>query len=120
MTNTIRMHTAMTTEIPGWLAELNEEDLHFLKRFLLVSGSLKALAEHYGVSYPTVRARLDRLIAKVGVADDDSLADPFRRQLELLLADGKLDPVVARALLASHRRALEEIAPRGERDGMQE
>ena len=109
----------MTTEIPRWLAELNEEDLHFLKRFLLVSGSLKALAEHYSVSYPTVRGRLDRLIAKVKVADDDALVDPFRRQLELLLADGKLDPVVARLLLASHRRALEEIASREERDGSQ-
>ena len=110
----------MTTDIPRWLAELNEEDLHFLQRFLLVSGSLKALAEHYGVSYPTVRARLDRLIAKVEAADDPALTDPFRRQLELLLADGKLDPAVARALLASHIRALVEITPRGERDGSQE
>jgi len=110
----------MTTDIPRWLAELNEEDLHFLQRFLLVSGSLKALAEHYGVSYPTVRARLDRLIAKAKAADDPSLTDPFRRQLEVLLADGKLDPAVARALLASHLRALEEITPRGETDASQE
>ena len=48
----------------GWMAALAEEDRHFLKRFLLASGSLKALAAEYGVSYPTVRSRLDRLIAK--------------------------------------------------------
>jgi len=96
----------MTTDMPRWLTELNDEDLHFLKRFLLVSGSLKALAEHYGVSYPTVRARLDRLIAKVKVADDSSVMDPFRRQLQLLLADGKLEAEVARELLTAFRRTV--------------
>ena len=110
----------MTTQLPRWLAELNEEDLHFLQRFLLVSGSLKALAEHYGVSYPTVRARLDRLIAKVKAADDPSLTDPFRRQLEMLLADAKLDPHVARALLTAHMHALEEAPQRGQTDDRQE
>ena len=55
---------------PAWLAHLAEEDFHFLRRFLLCSGSLKDLAAEYGVSYPTVRARLDRLIAKVRAAED--------------------------------------------------
>jgi hypothetical protein len=110
----------MTTQLPRWLAELNDEDLHFLQRFLLVSGSLKALAQHYGVSYPTVRARLDRLIAKVEAADDPSLTDPFRRELELLLADGKLDTAVARALLAAHMHALREVPQRGKTDDRQE
>ena len=96
----------MTTQLPRWLAELNEEDLHFLQRFLLVSGSLKALAQHYGVSYPTVRARLDRLIAKAKAADDPSLTDPFRRQLQLFLADGRLEAEVARELLAAYRRSV--------------
>jgi hypothetical protein len=111
----------MTAETPRWLTELNEEDLHFLKRFVLVSGSLKALAQHYGVSYPTVRARLDRLIAKVRVADDDSVADPFRRQLELLLADGILGSEVARRLLTAYRQARRQTARTGgsedEREG---
>jgi hypothetical protein len=39
---------------------LTEEDLAFLKRFLMTSGSLKELAGAYGISYPTVRLRLDR------------------------------------------------------------
>ena len=55
----------MTGELPAWLAELTDEDLQFLRRLLLSSGSLKELARIYSVSYPTVRARLDRLIAKV-------------------------------------------------------
>jgi hypothetical protein len=106
----------MSTDTPRWLAELNEEDLHFLKRFLLVSGSLKALAEHYGVSYPTVRARLDRLIAKVRVADDNSLTDPFRRQLELLLADATLEAEVAHKLIEAYRKATAETRQEQGRD----
>lgn len=110
----------MTTELPRWLTELNEEDLHFLKRFLLVSGSLKALAEHYGVSYPTVRARLDRLIAKVKAADDTSLTDPFRRQLEVFLADGVLEAPVARRLLEAYREAVGERAEKEDSDEEQD
>jgi len=33
-----------------WLAPLDEQDLHFLKRFLLASGSLKDVANEYEVS----------------------------------------------------------------------
>src|SRR5262249_30844996 len=41
-----------------WVDLLSEEDLAFLKRFLLASGTLKDLASQYGISYPTVRLRL--------------------------------------------------------------
>ena len=49
---------------------LSEEDFHFIKRFILASGSLKELAKQYQVSYPTLRIRLNRLIEKINVADD--------------------------------------------------
>ena len=65
---------------PAWLAHLGEEDFHFLRRFLLCSGSLKDLAAEYGVSYPTVRARLDRFIAKVRAAEDPRGADPLEQK----------------------------------------
>ena len=45
----------------GWLEYMSEEDLAFIKRFVLASGSLKDVAAGYGISYPTVRLRLDRL-----------------------------------------------------------
>ena len=48
--------------IPIWLADLEDEDAAFIKKFVLSSGSLKEVAALYGVSYPTVRLRLDRLI----------------------------------------------------------
>jgi hypothetical protein len=97
--------------LPAWIAELNDEDLQFLRRFVLGSGSLKALAEEYGVSYPTVRARLDRLIAKVEAASDPRIADPFQRKLKLLVADGQLAAQLARELLDAHRSALKGGKP---------
>lgn len=88
-----------------WLAALDEEDLHFLRRFLLTSGSLKALAEEYGVSYPTLRSRLDRLIAKARAAEDPKISDPFERRLRILVADGRIPVGLAKELLAAHRAA---------------
>ena len=56
----------MTIEtLPDWLAGLDEEDLGFIRKFVLASGSLKEVAQLYGVTYPTVRLRLDRLIQKI-------------------------------------------------------
>ncbi|MGZ8203192.1 MAG: DUF2089 family protein [Burkholderiales bacterium] len=91
--------------LPAWLEVLSEEDLQFVRRFVLSSGSLKALADEYGVSYPTVRARLDRLIAKVQAATDPKIADPFQRKLRVLVADGQIASVTARELLDAYRAA---------------
>lgn len=43
--------------VPEWMAGLEEEDLVFIKKFVLSSGSLKEVAGQYGVTYPTVRLR---------------------------------------------------------------
>lgn len=93
---------------PPWIEALDEEDQQFLKRFVLSSGSLKALCDEYGVSYPTVRARLDRLIAKVQAADDPKVVDSFQRKLHVLVADGKMPPAMARELWKAHRAVTEE------------
>lgn len=44
------------------LYRLEPEEQRFVELFVLASGSLKQMAEVLGVSYPTVRNRLDRLI----------------------------------------------------------
>ena len=92
-------------ERPAWLAALSSEDLQFLKRFLIASGSLKDLAQEYQVSYPTIRARLDRLIAKVRVAEDPKIADPLVRKVQILVADGALHQAVARQLLDAYHES---------------
>ena len=98
--------TVAARDYPAWLAGLDEEDLNFLRRFLLSSGSLKDVAAEYGVSYPTVRARLDRLIAKVRVVEDARISDPFERKIRLLAADAKISAALARELLEAHRATL--------------
>jgi hypothetical protein len=89
-----------------WIDLLSEEDVSFLKRFVLASGSLKELAKAYGVSYPTIRLRLDRLIAKVSVLDDQEIPSLFERTLRAQYAEGKLDLQTLKVLLAAHREEM--------------
>ena len=93
---------------PPWLEALDDEDMQFLKRFILSSGSLKALCDEYDVSYPTLRGRLDRLIAKVQAADDPKVVDSFQRKLHILVADGKMSAGLARDLWKAHNSASDE------------
>lgn len=89
-----------------WLNDLGDEEISFLKRFVLASGSLKDLAAEYRISYPTVRLRLDRLIQKIRIYDDSRLVDPFERQARGLYAEGKIGLDVLKSLLAAHREAV--------------
>src|ERR1700722_2514304 len=91
-----------------WFELLEDEDRAFLKRFILASGSLKELAEAYGISYPTVRLRLDRLIAKIKVFDSQRTMSEFERTVRSLHVDGRIDQATLKTLLAAHRREMED------------
>ena len=90
--------------MPVWMAELEDEDLTFVKKFLLASGSLKEVASLYGVSYPTVRLRLDRLIQKIRLTESAE-ADPYVSLVKRLAVDDKLDFDTAKVLIDAYRRA---------------
>jgi hypothetical protein len=90
-----------------WSELLAEEDLSFIKRFVLASGSLKEMAKVYGVTYPTIRLRLDRLIQKVKVLDEDQQMSQFERLARALYAEGKIDLSTFRTLLAAHEAETE-------------
>lgn len=47
------------------LASLPVEHQRFIEMFVLAGGSLKEIAEQTGVSYPTVRSRLDKVIEEL-------------------------------------------------------
>ena len=93
--------------MPGWIERLSDEDLSFIKRFVLASGSLKAMADAYGISYPTVRLRLDRLIERIKIYDSDQITSEFERILRAQYADGKIDLPTLKTLLAAHKQELE-------------
>ena len=92
----------------SWLAGLSDKDVSFVKRFVLASGSLKELAQAYGITYPTVRIRLDRLIEKIKVLADQEIVSEFERTLRARYAEGKLDMETLRALLSAHQDELEK------------
>ena len=95
------------TSIPAWMADLEDQDLTFIKKFMLASGSLKEVASVYGVSYPTVRLRLDRLIQKIQLTETAE-ADPYVSLIKRLAVDDKLDVETARLLLQAYRKTKEE------------
>jgi len=44
---------------------LTQDDQEFVLQFIKASGSLKEMASHLAVSYPTVRNRLDEIIGQL-------------------------------------------------------
>ena len=91
----------------SWLTKLSDEDVSFIKRFVLASGSLKDLAKAYGISYPTVRLRVDRLIEKIKVLDSQEIVSEFERTLRSSYVEGKLDMETLKALLVAHQEDVE-------------
>ena len=69
------------TMIPPWMSNLDDEDMTFIKRFLLASGSMKEVAAQYGVSYPTVRLRL-AVDDKLDFDTAKILISEYRKQLK--------------------------------------
>lgn len=52
--------------------ELSQEESRFLLTFIKNRGSIKDVEREMGVSYPTVRAALDGLIASLGLSTPDA------------------------------------------------
>ena len=78
-----------------------------MARIVLASGSLKEVAAQYGVTYPTVRLRLDRLIEKIRLGEQAE-ADPYVALVKRLALDGRMDYDTARLLISAYRKTREE------------
>lgn len=92
----------------AWYEFLGDEDLAFVRRFVLASGSLKEVAKQYGVTYPTIRLRLDRLITKIEVIEQNSEVSEFERLLRAQFADQKLSHETFKLLLSAHLKEQEK------------
>lgn len=88
--------------LPVWLNNLTDEDMGFIKNFVLSSGSLKQMSQLYQVSYPTMRVRLDKLIEKIRLTDGEP-EDPFIMLVKSLAIDDKYDIDTARILIDNYR-----------------
>lgn len=89
--------------IPEWIVDLDDEDVSFIKRFLIASGSLKEMARQYEVTYPTVRLRLDKLIQKIKISDDTE-SEPYIALIKRLAINDKLDFDTAKVLISEYKK----------------
>jgi hypothetical protein len=85
--------------LPEWMANLEDEDLVFIKKFVLASGSLKEIAAHYGVTYPTVRLRLDKVLSV-----ENQSKDPYINVIRRLAVNEKIDLDTAKTLIAEYKK----------------
>lgn len=88
-----------------WFFNLEKEEQEFLKRFILASGSLKQLAKEYGVSYPTVRIRVDKIIEKIKLSDNNS--DTFEINIMQMVIDEKITLDSAKEIIKKHKESID-------------
>lgn len=89
-------------KFPIWLKALSEEDFEFIRQFILCSGSLKNMAKHYEISYPTIRLRIDRLIQKVSSVKFEE--DQYITLIKDMALDGQMSYETAKKLISSYKK----------------
>lgn len=75
----------------GRFQNLSAEQLQFLETFIRVRGNIKDVERELGLSYPTVRGRLDAVIRALGfeVPAEDHSAER-RKEILRELSEGKI------------------------------
>jgi hypothetical protein len=87
----------------GRFGRLDREQMRLLESFLRSRGNLKEMERELGISYPTVRGRVDALVRALGLSDDAQADD-----LEDQETDESLEPAVDAS--AERRKILEQLA----------
>ncbi len=85
-----------------WLEALTGSDRSFVRCLVLNSGSLKSVANVYGVSYPTIRGRLDRIIEKI-TAVEQRPSDPFVSSVMGMVIDGSVSQEIAERVISAYQ-----------------
>lgn len=99
----------------GRFGRLTKEQLALLESFLRARGNLKEMERELGISYPTVRGRVDALVRALGLADGTDQEAELDLHEELQTTDEGREPVsVANTDLADRRRAILERLSRRE------
>jgi len=88
----------------GRFGRLSREQLALLESFLRSRGNLKEMERELGISYPTVRGRVDALVRALGLADGESADDLAEEAPEPIPAEPKAD------VTAERRAILERLA----------
>ena len=96
----------------GRFGKLDREQLNLLESFLRSRGNLKEMERELGISYPTVRGRVDALVRALGLSDGGG-ADEVDDEFEIEAQEAQ-ESEAERADAASERRAILERLARKE------
>jgi hypothetical protein len=99
----------------GRFGRLSREQLGLLESFLRARGNLKEMERELGISYPTVRARVDALVRALGLGDGSLVEDEADDADDGAAAETPLTATPT-ADVAGDRRAILERLARGEID----
>jgi len=95
----------------GRFARLSREQFALLESFLRSKGNLKEMERELGISYPTVRARVDALVRALGLADD-APGDDEPTEPAASATGGSDSATASRNVAAARREVLERLARR--------
>ena len=70
------------------IMSLSEEDQSFIELFVLNSGSLKEMAKLLGITYPTVRSKLDQIISNM--KEEINKHDDYKTAILEKVSQGKI------------------------------
>lgn len=94
-------HTAVEGRFePCRFCRLTGEQQHFVEVFLTARGNIKEVERLLGISYPTVRSRLDHVLETLGCGVERD-QDQRRREILEALDKGEITPQEAVKLLQS-------------------
>ena len=87
--------TACGTAVEGHfhvsrLATLPDDQVGFIETFVKCRGNIKEVERELGISYPTVRSRLDKVIATLGLGVDERKLS--RREILAALERNEMRP----------------------------
>ena len=97
----------------GRFGRLDREQLSLLESFLRSRGNLKEMERELGISYPTVRGRVDALIRTLGLAEEGAAEGEFPEE------DADDEEAIAAGDAAAERRDILERLARREIDAEQ-
>lgn len=92
-------HTTIENEFElSTIASLSKEQLNFIETFLKCRGNIKEVEKELGVSYPTVRGKLDDIISSLGYSTSKKV-EIDRKKVILMLEKGEITAEEAISIL---------------------
>jgi hypothetical protein len=84
-------HTTIENEFElSNFANFSKEQLSFIETFLKCRGNIKEVEKELGISYPTVRGKLDDIISSLGYSATKKVEKINQKKVILMLEKGEI------------------------------